>query len=73
MTAAEVLARLSDIRIIPVVVIDDADRAQDVAAALAEGGIPCAEITLRTPAGLAAIAAIIERWFTNISQWTGSR
>ena len=58
MTAAEVLARLSDIRIIPVVVIDDADRAQDVAAALAEGGIPCAEITLRTPAGLAAITAI---------------
>ena len=43
--------------IVPVVVIDDAGRAQDLVAALAAGGIHCAEITLRTPAGLAAIAA----------------
>jgi 2-dehydro-3-deoxyphosphogluconate aldolase/(4S)-4-hydroxy-2-oxoglutarate aldolase len=43
--------------IVPVVVIDDAGRAQDLVAALAEGGIHCAEITLRTPAGLAGIAA----------------
>lgn len=52
-----VLDQLAAIRIIPVVVIDDAGMAPDLIAALAEGGIGCAEITLRTPEGLAAIAA----------------
>ena len=45
-------------RIVPVVVIDDAAAAPDVVAALQAGGIHCAEITLRTPAGIAAITAI---------------
>jgi len=54
----DVLDLLAAIRIIPVIVIDDAGMAPDVAAALAGGGIGCAEITLRTPAGLAAIAAV---------------
>jgi 2-dehydro-3-deoxyphosphogluconate aldolase/(4S)-4-hydroxy-2-oxoglutarate aldolase len=58
MTAMTTLERLSAIRIIPVVVIDDAGLAPELAAALAAGGIPCAEITLRTPAGLEAIGAI---------------
>lgn len=44
-------------RIVPVLVIDDADGALDAVAALAEGGIGCAEITLRTAAGLSSIAA----------------
>lgn len=46
--------------IVPVVVIDDETRAGDVALALAEGGIHCAEVTLRTDAGLGAIAAIAD-------------
>lgn len=58
MSAAATLKALSTIRIIPVVVIDDVNRAADLAAALLEGGIPCAEITLRTPAGIDAIGAI---------------
>lgn len=58
MTAAATLERLSAIRVIPVIVIDDAALAPSLAAALAAGGIPCAEITLRTPAGLEAIAAV---------------
>lgn len=44
--------------VIPVVVIDDAADAPALAAALLRGGIRCAEITLRTPAGLDAIRAI---------------
>jgi 2-dehydro-3-deoxyphosphogluconate aldolase/(4S)-4-hydroxy-2-oxoglutarate aldolase len=57
-TAAKaVFERLATIRIVPVVTIDDASMAPDVAAALAAGGIGCAEITLRTPQGLAAIEA----------------
>lgn len=58
MSASAALQRLSGVRIIPVVVIDDAALAPELAAALAAGGIPCAEITLRTPAGLKALAAI---------------
>jgi len=44
-------------RLVPVVVIDDAGAAPDLASALAAGGIRCAEITLRTPAAVAAIEA----------------
>ncbi|MCW2639876.1 MAG: keto-deoxy-phosphogluconate aldolase [Dactylosporangium sp.] len=46
--------------VIPVVVLDDADRAVPLAQALLGGGIPIIEITLRTPAALAAITAIAE-------------
>lgn len=59
MTAAP--AVLGANRIVPVVVIDDADRAPDLADALTAGGIRCAEITLRTPAGLDAIRATAGR------------
>lgn len=43
------LARLRAIRIVPVIVIDDPDDAVPLARALADGGLPCAEITFRTP------------------------
>ena len=44
--------------VIPVIVIDDAGRAVSLARALAAGGLPAIEITLRTDAALDAIAAI---------------
>jgi 2-dehydro-3-deoxyphosphogluconate aldolase / (4S)-4-hydroxy-2-oxoglutarate aldolase len=46
---------LGDVRVIPVVVIDSPRSAQPLAAALTAGGLPCAEVTLRTPAALDAI------------------
>ena len=46
--------------IVPVVVIDDADRAPGLAAALTEGGLPSAEVTLRTPQALDAIRALAQ-------------
>lgn len=46
--------------VVPVIVIDDAARAVDLARALLAGGISCAEITLRTPAALASIEAMCE-------------
>ena len=55
-----VLERLGAIRLIPVVTIDDAAHARELVAALVSGGIPCAEITLRTAAGLTALAAIAD-------------
>jgi 2-dehydro-3-deoxyphosphogluconate aldolase/(4S)-4-hydroxy-2-oxoglutarate aldolase len=57
-TPALTLEKLERARLVPVVVIDDARQALAVAQALAAGGIHCAEITLRTSAGIDAIAAI---------------
>ncbi len=44
--------------VMPVIVIEDADIAPELARALVRGGIRVVEITLRTPAALAAIEAI---------------
>lgn len=44
--------------VIPVVVVDAVDQAVPVARALAEGGVPVVELTLRTPVALDAIRAI---------------
>lgn len=44
--------------VIPVIVVDDAERAVPLAQALVRGGITSLEITLRTPAGLDAIRAV---------------
>ena len=46
MTATDVL---EGHRVVPVVVIDDPARADDLGAALAAGGLPVAEVTFRTP------------------------
>jgi 2-dehydro-3-deoxyphosphogluconate aldolase/(4S)-4-hydroxy-2-oxoglutarate aldolase len=45
----DALARLRGVRIVPVIVIDDPEDAVPLARALADGGLPCAEITFRTP------------------------
>jgi len=52
MTVAE---KIGENFLIPVVVIDDADKAGSTAQALLAGGVKVMEITLRTEAGLAAI------------------
>jgi len=44
--------------ILPVVVLDRAEDAIPLAEALLRGGVDCAEITLRTPAGIPAIEAL---------------
>lgn len=53
-----VLKQISDIGIIPVIAIDDAEKAVPLAKALVAGGLPVAEVTFRTAAGEAAIRAI---------------
>jgi 2-dehydro-3-deoxyphosphogluconate aldolase / (4S)-4-hydroxy-2-oxoglutarate aldolase len=45
----EIIARISEIGIVPVIVLDDPGLARPLADALAEGGLPCAEVTFRTP------------------------
>lgn len=56
----DVLKKLSAIGIVPVVVINDADKAVPLAKALVEGGIPCAEVTFRTAAAEEAIKRMAE-------------
>ncbi|HUP83479.1 MAG TPA: bifunctional 4-hydroxy-2-oxoglutarate aldolase/2-dehydro-3-deoxy-phosphogluconate aldolase [Candidatus Limnocylindria bacterium] len=58
MDADTVAARLADLRVVPVVTIDDAADAPGLGAALADGGLPIAEVTFRTGAAAEAIAAI---------------
>lgn len=48
-------------RVVPVVVLDDPARADDLGAALVAGGLPVAEATLRTPQS----AAVLRRLATN--------
>jgi 2-dehydro-3-deoxyphosphogluconate aldolase / (4S)-4-hydroxy-2-oxoglutarate aldolase len=59
MTNATVQKSLLDVApVIPVVVLHDADHAVPVARALAAGGLPVVELTLRTPVALEAVAAV---------------
>ncbi len=53
-----VLVRLGEVGIIPVISIEEVRHALPLANALLEGDLPCAEITLRTHAGLGAIRSI---------------
>jgi len=54
----EVLEKLGKIGIIPVIKIDDVEKAVPLVKALAAGGIPCAEVTFRTAQGEEAIRRI---------------
>jgi 2-dehydro-3-deoxyphosphogluconate aldolase/(4S)-4-hydroxy-2-oxoglutarate aldolase len=57
----EVLQRIGQLKIVPVVSIDDAESAAALADALVAGGLPIAEITFRTAAAEKAIRAISSR------------
>lgn len=58
---AATLARLAAHRLVPVVVIDDAQDADALGTALVEGGLPVAEVTFRTPAAADAIRVLRAR------------
>ena len=54
----EVLEQLSELGLVPVVEVPEASGALALADALTAGGLPCLEVTFRTPAAAAAISAI---------------
>jgi 2-dehydro-3-deoxyphosphogluconate aldolase / (4S)-4-hydroxy-2-oxoglutarate aldolase len=58
----DVLDRLREFRIVPVIVIDDPEDAVPLAAALIEGGLPCAEITYRTAGAGGALRRIADEF-----------
>lgn len=56
----EILERVSNIGIIPVIAIEDAAKAVPLAKALVAGGLPAAEVTFRTAAAEEAMRAIVK-------------
>lgn len=59
--AEELLDRIAQARLVPVVVLDDAAQADPLAEALVAGGLPVAEVTFRTGATPAAIETMAAR------------
>jgi len=49
-----------ELKVVPVVVLDDAKDAEPLAKALVEGGLPCAEVTFRTEAAAESIRIMTE-------------
>lgn len=56
----DIFEKIHQIGILPVIALDDAAQAVPLAKALAEGGIPAAEVTFRTAAGEEAIRRIAQ-------------
>ncbi|MEG2699355.1 MAG: keto-hydroxyglutarate-aldolase/keto-deoxy-phosphogluconate aldolase, partial [Ruthenibacterium sp.] len=54
----DILQKIYEIGIIPVIAIDDADKAVPLARALVAGGLPAAEVTFRTDAAEESIRRI---------------
>jgi 2-dehydro-3-deoxyphosphogluconate aldolase / (4S)-4-hydroxy-2-oxoglutarate aldolase len=59
---AESAERLTQLPLIPVIVIDDENDAEPLAEALLAGGLDRIEVTLRTPAAMAALGRICRRF-----------
>ena len=58
----DVLKKIGDIGLVPVVVIDDAELAVSAAKALIDGGLEIMEITMRTDQGITAIKKVKEAY-----------
>jgi 2-dehydro-3-deoxyphosphogluconate aldolase/(4S)-4-hydroxy-2-oxoglutarate aldolase len=63
-SVTESIARVRDLGILPVVELPDVKQAEPLFEALCAGGLPAAEITLRTPAGLEAIGLLADAYPT---------
>src|SRR5688572_19396007 len=55
----EILQRLEELAVVPAIVLENADDAMPLAGALFDGGLPCAEVTMRTPAALEVMQRMI--------------
>ncbi len=54
----EILEKIAELGIVPVIAINDVEKAVPLAKALISGGIPCAEVTFRTAEGEESIRRI---------------
>jgi 2-dehydro-3-deoxyphosphogluconate aldolase/(4S)-4-hydroxy-2-oxoglutarate aldolase len=57
----DVITQLRALRLIPIVVIDNADHAQTFGESLVAGGLPVTEVTFRTPAAEQAVQTLANR------------
>ena len=58
----DVNKKIEELKVVPVVVLHNADDAVPLAEALTEGGLPVAEVTFRTDAAEASIQAMTEKF-----------
>ena len=58
---SEILKQFEKMRVVPVVAIQNAEDSMQLADALTEGGLPCAEITFRTAAAIDAMRIMAQR------------
>jgi 2-dehydro-3-deoxyphosphogluconate aldolase/(4S)-4-hydroxy-2-oxoglutarate aldolase len=56
----DVLGRLGRLRLVPVAIVEDLAHAEPLAQALIAGGLPCVEVTMRTPAAESVLARMAE-------------
>lgn len=71
MSKTNLLAQVSEIKIVPVVKLDRPDQAQPLGEALCAGGLPAAEITFRTDAAEESIK-IMKREFPEMTVGAGT-
>ena len=58
----QIIEKISELKIVPVVVLNDAKDALPLAKALVDGGLPCAEVTFRTDAAEESIRIMAEAY-----------
>lgn len=58
----DIYKKIEELKVVPVVVIDDEKDAKDLAKALCDGGLPCAEVTFRTKAAKGAIEIMTKEY-----------
>jgi len=56
----DIFRKFRDVGIIPVIVMEHEEQAEKLADVLCDNGLPCAEVTFRTPAAAKVIAAMVK-------------
>lgn len=62
MMSKQMEEKIAELKVVPVVVLEDAKDAAPLAKALCEGGLPCAEVTFRTAAAKDSIKAMTDAY-----------
>ena len=65
------LEKVAELKVIPVIALEDAGKADDLAAALVEGGLPVAEVTFRTTTAAQTIRTMADRGDVLVGAGTG--
>jgi 2-dehydro-3-deoxyphosphogluconate aldolase/(4S)-4-hydroxy-2-oxoglutarate aldolase len=65
-----IMKRIHELKLVPVVVLEDARNAAPLAEALIAGGLPCAEVTFRTAAAIQSIRSMAR--FDNLCLGAGT-